>query len=95
MSSLYFCRNPHSDHQAMDRVHRIGQHKPVSVYRLITEGTVEEKIVERADRKLYLDARIIEQGRMAEKTLNSAWTYSLSPCLLSLSLSLFLFFSLF
>merc|ERR1711865_1048800 len=47
-----------------------GQKKPVQVFRFITEGTVEEKIIERADRKLYLDAAVIQQGRLAEQ--NSA-----------------------
>ena len=35
------------------------------MYRLIHEGTLEEKIVERAERKLFLDRLIIEQGRLA------------------------------
>jgi SWI/SNF-related matrix-associated actin-dependent regulator of chromatin subfamily A member 5 len=59
--------NPQVDLQAQDRAHRIGQKKQVRVFRLITEGTVEEKIVERADRKLYLDAAVIQQGRLAEQ----------------------------
>lgn len=37
--------NPSTDLQAMDRAHRIGQKKVVNVYRLITRGTVEEKIM--------------------------------------------------
>lgn len=37
--------NPQMDLQAMDRAHRIGQKSMVNVYRLITENTVEEKIV--------------------------------------------------
>lgn len=37
--------NPQMDLQAMDRAHRIGQKSMVNVYRLITEHTVEEKIV--------------------------------------------------
>jgi SWI/SNF-related matrix-associated actin-dependent regulator of chromatin subfamily A member 5 len=40
------------------------------VFRFITEGTIEEKIIERADRKLFLDAAVIQQGRLAEQ--NSA-----------------------
>ncbi|DAZ93264.1 TPA: hypothetical protein N0F65_003669, partial [Lagenidium giganteum] len=59
--------NPQVDLQAMDRAHRIGQTKPVRVFRFIAEGTVEEKIVERAERKLYLDAAIIQQGRLAQQ----------------------------
>jgi hypothetical protein len=39
----------------MARVHRIGQTKPVHVYRLVTAGTVEERIQQRATSKLYLD----------------------------------------
>lgn len=59
--------NPQVDLQAMDRAHRIGQKKLVRVFRFITDGTVEEKIVERAERKLYLDAAIIQQGRLAQQ----------------------------
>jgi len=59
--------NPQVDLQAMDRAHRIGQTKPVTVFRFVSEGTVEEKIIERADRKLFLDAAVIQQGRLAEQ----------------------------
>ena len=62
--------NPQVDLQAMDRAHRIGQKKPVQVFRFVTEGTVEEKITECADRKLFLDAAVIQQGRLAEKSQN-------------------------
>ena len=59
--------NPQVDLQAMDRAHRIGQKKPVQVFRFVTEGTIEEKIIDCADRKLFLDAAVIQQGRLAEK----------------------------
>lgn len=53
--------NPQVDLQAQDRAHRIGQKKPVQVFRLITEGSVEEKILERAMVKLKLDAMVVQQ----------------------------------
>ncbi len=59
--------NPQVDLQAQDRAHRIGQTKPVKVYRMITADTVEEKIVERAMIKLKLDAVVVQQGRLADK----------------------------
>jgi len=59
--------NPQMDLQAMDRAHRIGQTRNVAVYRFLTEGTVEEKIVERAKRKLKLDAMIIRSGKTSSK----------------------------
>jgi len=60
--------NPQVDLQAMDRAHRIGQKKQVRVFRLITENTVEERIVERAEIKLKLDNVVIQQGRLADNT---------------------------
>lgn len=53
------------DLQAQDRVHRIGQTRPVNVYRFVSEGTIEEAILERAEKKLRLDAMVIQQGRLA------------------------------
>jgi len=60
--------NPQADLQAMDRAHRIGQTREVIVYRFMIEGSVEEKIIERAQRKLYLDAAVIQQGRLADQS---------------------------
>ncbi|KAJ1617299.1 P-loop containing nucleoside triphosphate hydrolase protein, partial [Pavlovales sp. CCMP2436] len=42
--------NPQPDVQAMARVHRIGQTKKVHVYRLVTAGTVEMRILQRAEK---------------------------------------------
>uniref|UniRef100_A0A8C5C2N8 SWI/SNF related, matrix associated, actin dependent regulator of chromatin, subfamily a, member 5 n=1 Tax=Gadus morhua TaxID=8049 RepID=A0A8C5C2N8_GADMO len=58
--------NPQVDLQAMDRAHRIGQQKQVRVFRFITENTVEERIVERAEMKLRLDSIVIQQGRLVD-----------------------------
>ena len=59
--------NPQADLQAQDRAHRIGQKRPVQVFRLVTEHTIEEKIVERAQQKLKLDAMVVQQGRLNNK----------------------------
>ena len=64
---LYSDWNPQSDLQAQDRCHRLGQKKPVNIYRLVSENTVEEKIVERAQQKLKLDAMVVQQGRLKDK----------------------------
>lgn len=61
------------DLQAQDRAHRIGQTKPVKIYRLITEDSVEKRIVERAEMKMRLDTFVIQQGRLVDqnKTLSA------------------------
>ncbi|KAL4155219.1 hypothetical protein PRNP1_007332 [Phytophthora ramorum] len=59
--------NPQADLQAQDRAHRIGQKKEVNVYRFVTADSVEEKIIERAQQKLKLDAMVVQQGRLQEK----------------------------
>ena len=59
--------NPQADLQAQDRAHRIGQKREVQVFRFVTEHTIEEKIVERAQQKLKLDAMVVQQGRLKEK----------------------------
>lgn len=55
--------NPAAENQATDRAHRIGQDKPVFVYRLIARGTVEEKIQQLQQRKSALAAGILESGK--------------------------------
>jgi hypothetical protein len=49
----------------MARVHRIGQTKVVHIYRLVTSGTVEERIVQRAQKKLYLDS-LVNRGSSSQ-----------------------------
>ncbi|OXB66978.1 hypothetical protein ASZ78_004642 [Callipepla squamata] len=55
--------NPQSDLQAQDRCHRIGQTKPVIVYRLVTANTIDQKIVERAAAKRKLEKLIIHKNQ--------------------------------
>jgi len=59
--------NPATEHQATDRAHRIGQDKPVFVYKLVTEGTVEEKIVELQQRKQKLADNVYGKGRDSDQ----------------------------
>ncbi|GKT93260.1 lymphoid-specific helicase [Colletotrichum tofieldiae] len=54
--------NPQQDLQAQDRCHRIGQNRPVIVYRLATKGTVEEELLLSADAKRRLEKLIIKKG---------------------------------
>ncbi|KAI9034495.1 SNF2 family N-terminal domain-containing protein [Hyaloraphidium curvatum] len=60
--------NPHQDLQAQDRAHRIGQKKQVLVLRLITSGTVEEEIQDRAHFKLDMDGKVIQAGKFDDKS---------------------------
>lgn len=55
--------NPQADLQAQDRCHRIGQTKPVMVYRLITANTIDEKILERASAKRKLEKMVIHKNK--------------------------------
>ncbi|KAJ7665099.1 P-loop containing nucleoside triphosphate hydrolase protein [Mycena polygramma] len=65
--------NPQNDLQAIARAHRIGQTKEVQVYRLVCRATVEDQMLDRIRRKLFLSAKVIgaeagggSEGRDAE-----------------------------
>ena len=60
--------NPHQDLQAQDRAHRIGQKNEVRILRLISSGSVEEKILERAQFKLDMDGKVIQAGKFDNKS---------------------------
>ena len=65
----------------MDRAHRIGQTKQVYVFRFITEGSVEERMLERAAQKLRLDQLVIQQGRT--QTSKGLWISAVSFSMLT------------
>ena len=63
--------NPTIDSQAMDRAHRLGQTKQVTVYRLITRGTIEERIRKRALQKEEVQRVVISGGAAGGIDFNS------------------------
>ncbi|MEM9774744.1 MAG: SNF2-related protein [Chloroflexota bacterium] len=63
--------NPAVEMQATDRTHRIGQDRPVFVYKLITENSVEEKILELQQRKQKLVDQLISTESSFFKNLNA------------------------
>jgi SWI/SNF-related matrix-associated actin-dependent regulator of chromatin subfamily A member 5 len=52
--------NPQITLQAEARAHRIGQKNPVTIYKLVSQGTVEEQMMGRIQKKLYLSAKVTE-----------------------------------
>ena len=58
--------NPQVKNQATDRTHRIGQKNKVTVIRLITKGTIEERIIELQNKKRILSENLIEGKNNSE-----------------------------
>ena len=63
--------NPASEAQAVDRAHRIGQTRPVVVYRLVARGTIEEKVMELARAKAGLFAAAFDDEALASTELSA------------------------
>jgi superfamily II DNA or RNA helicase len=61
--------NPAAEAQAADRAHRIGQHRPVTIYKLVASGTVEEQIVRLQDHKRELMRAVFDGDAAATPTL--------------------------
>lgn len=60
--------NPHADLQAMARAHRLGQQNKVMIYRLITRGTIEERMMQLTKKKMILEHLVV--GRMKTQVIN-------------------------
>jgi SNF2 family DNA or RNA helicase len=57
--------NPAVEEQAADRAHRIGQDKPVNVYRMVSKDTVEERILALQEKKRAIAATVTDGGGSA------------------------------
>ena len=64
--------NPAVEDQATDRAHRIGQTQTVQVHRLVTQGTVEERVAELLQRKRVLADAVLGSGEAAFTELSNA-----------------------
>ena len=64
--------NPAVERQATDRAHRLGQDKPVFVYKLIAAGTIEERMVELQRRKQGLVESLFDPSRQTGAALDAA-----------------------
>jgi superfamily II DNA or RNA helicase len=63
--------NPAAEAQAVDRAHRIGQTKNVLVYRMVSAGTIEEKVMQLKARKNELFDSVLGEDAMANATLGA------------------------
>jgi superfamily II DNA or RNA helicase len=63
--------NPAAEAQAIDRTHRIGQTRPVNVYRMVSRDTIEEKVVALQERKRDLFARVVDEGGALSASLTA------------------------
>ncbi len=63
--------NPAAEAQAIDRTHRIGQTRPVNVYRMVSRDTIEEKVVALQERKRDLFTRVVDDGAALSAALTA------------------------
>lgn len=62
--------NPAAEQQAVDRVHRIGQKRNVMVYRLVSAGTIEEKVMDLKESKAALFDAVVDEGQFFSSQLS-------------------------
>ncbi len=63
--------NPAAESQAIDRTHRIGQTRPVMVYRMVSADTIEDKVVALQERKRALFATVIDDGDFTSASITA------------------------
>ena len=63
--------NPAVEAQAVDRTHRIGQQRPVIVYRLVATDTIEEKVMALKARKAALFAQVVDDDALMSAPLGA------------------------
>jgi helicase SWR1 len=61
--------NPQMDRQCEDRAHRIGQIRDVHIYRFVSQHTVEEALLRKANQKRHLDDMVIQKGEFDWRSL--------------------------
>lgn len=64
--------SPAAEAQAVDRTHRIGQTRPVTVYRLVSSGTIEEKVVALQERKRELFTAVVDDGELFSSAITAS-----------------------
>ena len=64
--------NPAAEAQAVDRAHRIGQQRPVNVYRLVSADTIEERVVRLQERKRALFDAVVDDGELFGSAISAA-----------------------
>ena len=75
--------NPQAENQATDRAHRIGQTNTVEVIRLVSKGTIEEKVLDLQEKKKELSEKLIDAesldqnliGKLTEKDIKELLAY--------------------
>lgn len=63
--------NPAAEQQAVDRIHRLGQERDVHVYRLVAEGTIEEKVMDLKTSKAALFDAVVNDGSFASSRVDA------------------------